>query len=290
MEEVMFIINPVAGRGKGRALADSIAGRPDLSFRPVILFTGKTGDAAGFVSRGVKRGISKFIAVGGDGTVNEVASAIVENGGILGVIPSGSGNGLARHLKLPFRIERALKVFSQGRIREIDYGLAGNTPFFCVSGVGFDAAVGHAFAEGRGRGFISYAVAAVNLFLKYRPLKYRIVFDDGRVIRRRAFLVTFANASQYGNNAYIAPDADISDGLLDVCILRPFNIIRIPEIVFGLFGKKLAKSSLLEIIRCKEAVLKRKRAGYFHYDGEPSSCGKKIRFRIKGRGLKVMVP
>ena len=290
MNDIMFIINPVAGRGNGRRLADFINKNAGSSFRPVFLVTERKGDAGRFVKRGMEEGIRRFVAVGGDGTVNEVAAALVHTDGVLGIIPAGSGNGLARHLLIPLRVRGALQIIIEGSIMDIDYGLLGKQAFFCVSGVGFDATIGHAFEEASGRGLPGYVMAAVKEYFRYKPQKYSLTIDGKRKIRRRAFLITFANASQYGSNAYIAPEADVSDGLMDVCILHPFNIVKCLEIVYGLFGKKLSRSNLLEIIQCREVHLKRKKAGYIHYDGEPDRAGRKICVRLVERGLRVIVP
>ncbi len=290
MQNILFIVNPVAGRGHGRRLAEFIVKNSGSSFKPVIMFTGGKGDAKMLTRRGLEQGILKFVAVGGDGTVNEVASELVNTEGVLGIIPTGSGNGLARHIKIPLRVRGALQIISGGKVRDIDYGLVEKQPFFCVSGVGFDASVGHRFAESPGRGLQTYARTAIMEFFRYKPKMYTLKIDGKRIIRRRAFLITFANASQYGNNAHIAPGADVGDGLIDLCILRPFHIIKSLGIVFELFGKSLDKNNLLEIIKCREVQLKRKHPGYIHYDGEPIKAGKKIIVRVVKHGLKVMVP
>lgn len=291
MERVSFIINPVAGRRNGERLARFIRKiSAGTSLTPVISLTEGKGNAKNIVRQGLDEGILKFVAVGGDGTVNEVASQLIHTEGILGIIPTGSGNGLARHLGYPVRVRGALKVIEAGNVIEMDYGLMDNQPFFCVGGVGFDAAIGHLFAERSGRGLPAYAMAALNEYFRYEPVKYSLKIDGKRKIKRRAFLVSFANSSQYGNNAFISPGADVADGLIDVCILRPFHVVRSLKIVYDLFGKKLDRSGSLEIIRCREVQLKRKKPGYIHYDGEPGKAGKKIRIRLREGGLRVIVP
>lgn len=290
MEKIIFIVNPVSGKGNGRRLMQSISKNTLTSAEPVAFFTSGKGDAVKFVKDGLKGGFRKFVAVGGDGTVNEVASALVHTNGVLGIIPNGSGNGLSRHLKIPGRVSDALNIISEGNVREIDYGLLGRQPFFCVSGTGFDARIGHVFADLEGRGFLNYAKAAIVEYFKYKPKKYKLTIDGKKRIKRRAFLITFANASQYGNNAYIAPNADVCDGLMDVCILRPFHFFRSFELLYSMFGKKLDKSNLLEIIQCREAELVQKKARAVHYDGEPAKARKKIHVKLVGGGLKVLVP
>lgn len=290
MEKILFIVNPVSGKGNGRRLMQSISKNALTSAEPVTVFTSAKGDAGKFVKAGLEDGVSKFVAVGGDGTVNEVASALVHTKGILGIIPNGSGNGLSRHLKIPGKVSEALDIISEGIVMEIDYGLLDRQPFFCVSGTGFDARIGHVFASLEGRGFLTYAKAVTMEYFRYKPKKYRLTIDGKKKIKRRAFLITFANASQYGNNAYISPNANVCDGLLDVCIMRPFHIFRSIELLYSLFGKKLDKSNLLEIIRCREVELVQKKARAVHYDGEPAKAGKKIHVKMVGGGLKVLVP
>jgi diacylglycerol kinase (ATP) len=290
MIRIMFIVNPAAGRRNGHRIARLIAGRSASLFDPVIRTTRQAGDAGIYVGQGLNDGIGLFVAVGGDGTVNDVASALINTGGTLGIIPAGSGNGLARHLGIPGQVSHAIKVLTGGVQVNMDYGIMDGHPFFCVAGTGFDAAVGHLFAGMPGRGLPVYALAALREYFRYKPLKYTLLIDGERKIRRRAFLISFANGSQYGNNAYISPGAKVDDGLLDVCILRPFRIVRSIEIVYGLFGKKLEKSGMLEIIRCREVTVKRKKPGYIHYDGEPGSTGRKFTARVIHKGLRVMVP
>ncbi len=293
MEKILFIVNPVSGRGNGRRLADFIIrriSRVGASVEPVVVFTSGKKDISRVVAGGLNQGIRKFVAVGGDGTVNEVASALVHTDGIMGIIPNGSGNGLARHLKIPRKVSSALKIILGGRVCNIDYGLLDKQAFFCVSGVGFDARIGDVYSADKSRGFSSYARAIVREYFKYKPQKYRLLIDGKQKIRVRALLITFANASQYGNNAFIAPGADVSDGLLDVCILRPFSIFSSPGIVCALFGKRLDRSSLLQTIKCREVEVRQQNPGSAHYDGEPGKAGRKIRISLVSQGLRVLVP
>jgi diacylglycerol kinase (ATP) len=293
MEKILFIVNPVSGRGNGKRLAEVIIkkiGSSGAPVMPVILFTGGKNEVRKIIAAGLKEGIRKFVAVGGDGTVNEVASALVHTDGIMGIIPNGSGNGLARHLNIPRKVSSSLRVVLEGDVRKIDYGLLDKQAFFCVSGVGFDARIGDVYACEKGRGFITYAKAAMKEYFKYKPQNYRLVIDGKRVVKVRALLITFANASQYGNNAFIAPRADVSDGLMDVCILRPFPLFSSPGIIYALFGKRLDRSRMLETIRCREVELKQQNPGSVHYDGEPGKAGKKVRVRLVEHGLRVLIP
>lgn len=289
-EKILFLINPISGTKKKDNLPEKILKLIDKSkYEAEIHITRFRGDATEVVPIKMIEGFRRFVAVGGDGTVNEIAKALVDSEGILGIIPLGSGNGLARHLNIPLNLEKAMKLINEGKVDSIDYGRMNDEPFFCTCGVGFDAHIGNEFAKNKGRGFLTYIKVTISDFFKYKPKKYRIKIDKELKMKTRAFLITAANASQYGNNAYIAPTADIQDGKLDICILSPFRLHRAPGLGIRMFAKKIDKSSLMHTIQASEVVLKRKKAGVVHFDGEPSEMGKKIKIRIISRGLKVMV-
>jgi len=290
-EKILFLINPISGTKKKEDLAERILKQLDHSrFEAEIHITRFRGDATEVVPLKMAEGFTRFIAVGGDGTVNEIAKALVDTEGILGIIPIGSGNGLARHLRIPINVEKAMKLINEGNVDSIDYGRINGMPFFCTCGVGFDAHIGNEFAKNKGRGFITYIKVTISDFFKYKPKKYKLKIDRITKYSSRAFLITVANASQYGNNAYISPKADIQDGKLDICILSPFRLYRAPGIGIRLFAKNIDNSSLMHTEQAQRIVLKRKKAGVVHYDGEPCEMGKKIKIKIIPKGLKVILP
>jgi YegS/Rv2252/BmrU family lipid kinase len=288
--KVGFIINPLSGKRSKNAVPGLIKNYLDTKrYMPVIEYTQKPGHATQLTQEMVKNDIPFVIAVGGDGTVNEVGKGLIHTDSALGIIPFGSGNGLARHLQIPLDTKEAIEMINNHKIAEIDYGLANDIPFFCTCGVGFDAHIGQQFAQCEKRGFATYFKSTVGEFIKYKAKKYTL--KNGSIkIKKRAFLVTFANASQYGNNAYIAPDADIQDGLIDVCILEPFPFYRIIGLGYKLFSKQIDKSQYVDILKAKEIKLKRKKRDVFHFDGEPCIMKKKIKIKVQSRGLKVIVP
>ncbi|MGB9745479.1 MAG: diacylglycerol/lipid kinase family protein [Bacteroidales bacterium] len=288
-EPILFIINPIAGIRSKTNLENSIRRHLDTKrYEPEFRYTEYKGHGTKLARKAIKRGVQKIIAVGGDGTVNEVGAALVGKDAALGIIPVGSGNGLARHLRIPVRVKEAINVINHGKVVNIDYGLVNGIPFFCTCGVGFDAFVGMRFAESEQRGFITYVKTTLSEYVHYKPKKYRLKAGKTKVASR-AFLVTFANAAQWGNNAYISPHADIQDGKLDICILAPFPRFRALNIGYRLFSKKLHKSPYLRVLRTDKAILKRKKAGAVHYDGEPAVMKKKITLESVHRGLKVIV-
>jgi YegS/Rv2252/BmrU family lipid kinase len=288
--KITFIINPIAGTRQKEFIRQSISQRFSEDAAEVI-YTAYPGHAFEIASEKVKEGCRAVVAVGGDGTVNEVASALVHSGCRLGIIPVGSGNGLARHLRIPMHVPDALAVIENHKEQEIDAGAVNGRYFFCTCGTGFDASVGKKFASDSRRGMLSYVRAIIHQYITYSPKAYILKTSHTR-IKLRAFLVTFANSGQYGNNAYIAPNAVIDDGLLDLCILSPFPKTSTITLGLRLFFKNIDQSPYLEVMRVKKASLKRKggKKILIHLDGEPVKMEGKLKFRVVPGGLKVMVP
>ncbi|MDP2816446.1 MAG: diacylglycerol kinase family protein, partial [Rectinemataceae bacterium] len=234
-------------------------------------------------------GIQKIVAVGGDGTVNEVASALIDTDAVMGILPKGSGNGLSRHLRIPMSIPRAIQLINRRRVTPIDYGLINGIPFFCTAGVGFDAHIGHHFSMLSSRGLTSYVKTTIKEFLSYKPQPYTLKIQD-QTIEREAFLITAANASQWGNNAYIAPGASVQDGLLDIMVVSPFPKFLSPAYGLILFSRMIDKSHFVELFRVNELIIERELPGYVHYDGEPISMGNSLSITLKPGGLNIFVP
>ena len=287
--KIGFIINPTSGTKSKDILPGLIHEILDETrFEPKIKFTEFAGHGSKIARKMVKEGFDIVVAVGGDGTINEIAQALIHTNTALGIIPSGSGNGLARHLQIPLDFRGSIALLNTCRISEIDYGTANDIVFVCPCGVGFDAHVGNQFAQSKTRGFITYLKSIFGEFMKYKPKKYRFKTKDNK-FTKRAFLVTFANASQYGNNAFIAPDANIQDGKLDICILQPFPAYKAVAIGWRLMNKKINESQNVTILRTDEVSIKRKRRDVFHFDGEPCMMKKKITVKAHHRVLKVAV-
>jgi len=228
------------------------------------------------------------VAVGGDGTVNEVAQALIHTNCILGIIPIGSGNGLARHLGIPMSTRKAIEQLNHSEPIMIDYGTVSGKLFFCTCGTGFDAYVSTEFAKGHKRGIMRYIEKIITGYFSYKSQNYHIVGNDID-LKTKAFVMTFANASQWGNNAYIAPQASVQDGKLDISIMSSFPNIAIPTLALQLFTKNIDKDLFMTTLRSEEITLKRERSGPFHYDGEPYEEGTEIMIKIIPDGLKVFV-
>jgi YegS/Rv2252/BmrU family lipid kinase len=225
-QKIVFILNPISGTTSKAGIPEQIESTLDKSkFDYTIVETEHAGHASEIATRAKNEQIDIVVAIGGDGTVNEVARAIVHSHTALGIIPCGSGNGLARHLMLPMNVKKAIEIINMCEIHNLDYGIINDYPFFCTCGMGFDAFVSQKFAEAGKRGPITYIENVLREGLKYKPETYEIEDETGTK-RYKAFLISCANASQYGNNAYIAPQASMSDGLMDVDHHGTFHGIR----------------------------------------------------------------
>jgi diacylglycerol kinase (ATP) len=279
-EKIAFILNPNAGSNRNKDRKGAISRYLDLKrYDPVFRFTKRPKHAGKIAKQLLSEGYKKIVAVGGDGTVNEVATALIGENASLGIIPVGSGNGLARFLKIPLRLPQAVRLLNDHHSRLIDAGKMNDYWFFCTCGVGFDARVGHKFSKSKKRGFGTYLKTVLREFRNYKPRKYKFVIDT-IAYTRRAFLITIANAGQYGNDAYIAPGAIIDDGWFDVCILKPFPLARTLFLGLRLFNRSIEKTSYMEVIRGKQIMFEKPKKKYiFHFDGEPVKF-KKIKIRI----------
>ena len=289
MKKVLFIMNPISGTASKAGIPKLIDETLDKNlFEYEIRYTEYAGHAFKIAEQAKEDKIDIVVAIGGDGTVNEVARAIVHSQTALGIVPCGSGNGLARHLMIPINIRKSIEIINQNEIHALDYGIINGYPFFCTCGMGFDAFVSMKFAESGKRGPISYAEQVLKEGLKYKPETYTLSDDTGTK-NYKAFLISIANASQYGNNAYIAPQASMSDGLMDVIIMEPFDIIEAPQVSFDIFNKTLDKSSKIKTFRCKQLHIHREKEGVIHYDGDPVMTGKDIDVSLEEKGIRVVV-
>lgn len=292
-KKIIFIVNPISGAQEKTIVLSQIERTIDTDiFDYEIVKTLYPGHACGITDEAVSCCVDIVCAVGGDGTVNEVASRLVHTGTSLAIIPCGSGNGLARHLHIPIDPIHAVELINKGAVQNIDYGKVNGLPFFCVCGVGFDAHVSMKFAEAGKRGPITY-VENVLKSITYLPEEYELeIYNDENVhkVNYKAFLISCANASQYGNNAYIAPQASVRDGLMDVTIIEPFNIFDASILAVQLFNGTIDKNIRIKTFRCERLVIKRKKGGAMHNDGEPQMASERVEVEIVKRGLKCVCP
>ncbi|MFO7977854.1 MAG: diacylglycerol kinase family lipid kinase [Bacteroidales bacterium] len=290
MCKAAFIINPVSGLSHKDHLRDQIVqGMRKHQAGHEILFTQYPLHAYHLAREYVGKGFDIIVAVGGDGTVNEIAHALVHTSVKMGIIPTGSGNGLAHFLGLPFNIEKAIDNICQANTKAIDTMLVNQKRFVNVAGVGFDAMISRKFAAMDRRGFWSYFKLVLQEYSGYVPRKYLIEYQ-GKQIQRTPLLIAFANSNQFGNNAIIAPQARIDDGLIDVCILTKVSLLQAPMLGRMLMFNPSKQNPFVEYLRVPELMVTQQNDGNCHIDGEPFECGKKLNIQVDSLSLNIIVP
>jgi len=281
-----FIVNPRSGRNRlmaTRALAFA-AQRGD----PVV-FTAHRGHGAELARQALDDGCDLVVAVGGDGTLNEVAGALLDTPATLGLVPCGSGNGLARHLGIHGSPRHIFRTLGDGRPRLIDTGLADGHPFFTAAGLGFEAEISARFNRLAQRGFLRYLTTSAALLREWQPLDCTVVHGAQRE-RVRAFTLAVANASQYGNNARIAPQARVDDGLLDLCVVPPITAWNALPLLGRLFNGTLARARGIALWQAAHFTVERPAPGLIHTDGETHAAGARVEFAVRPLSLRVLVP
>lgn len=289
-KEALLVINPISGTRSKRGLeatVKTLLGESNIKVTDVV--TEFAGHASQLASDAVKKGYDMVIAAGGDGTVNEIASTLSNTPVTLGIIPLGSGNGLARSLGIPQDVTEAVKIIAAQHVTRCDRGMVNGLPFYCTFGVGFDAAVSEKFASMKRRGRITYVRSVFREFLNYQSQPYAISID-GNVITERAFLIAACNASQYGNNAYIAPQADLSDGLLDLIVVHDGSALSTVKVGVDLLTGYIDRNTRIDTFRISAASISRLTPGAVHLDGEPMTLGTTFNISCDPSVLSVFSP
>ena len=281
-----FIVNPRSGRA-ARAL-DRVRAHAAANAAEVILTT-HPRHAAELAANAVGEDCELIVAVGGDGTLNEIASVLVGTPATLGLVPCGSGDGLGRHLGIHGSVEHALGILRSGRPSLIDSGIADGHPFFTAAGIGFEAEVSTQFNRLTNRGFLRYLLTSERLWRGYVPQDYHIEHHHERVTVR-AFTLVVANSDQYGNGAFIAAGAKVDDGQLDLTAVPPVTPWNGPALLTRLFAGSLREASGVIQIRSDRFVVERDSSGPLHTDGEVHQAGRRIEFRVRPKSLRIMVP
>jgi diacylglycerol kinase (ATP) len=281
-----FIINPRSGRA-ARALA-TVRAHASVSSATVVV-TERAQHASELASDALADGCELIVAVGGDGTMNEVASVLIGSSATLGLVPCGSGDGLGRQLGIHGSVEHALGILQHGRPRLIDTALADGHPFFVAAGIGFEAEIATRFNRLIRRGFLRYLSTSAALLRTWQPETYTITHAGTRETIR-AFTLAVANCSQYGNGARIAPHAAIDDGLLDLIAIPPLTAVNALPLLGRLFSGRLPSASGVILRRDARFVVERAAPGPLHTDGEIHSAGRMIEFSVRAASLRIMTP
>jgi diacylglycerol kinase (ATP) len=283
-----FIVNPASGVRKPRNFKHMVERYLDHSrFDHYICFTEKKGSAIGLANNAVSEGADVVVAVGGDGTVNEVARGIAGSNAIMGLIPNGSGNGLARHLGIPLQLSKAIQVLNNQNIRTIDTATINDHLFASIAGIGFDAKVASRYERLGRRGFMAYLHIVVTEYFRYRSRPYKLRID-GKQMEARAMLISLANSNQFGYNTIIAPGADLSDGLLDIVIVEKIPFFQIPAIMGLVYSKQIDKSRFVQIHKGREIFIEREKDKRVNIDGESVWMGKDLHIRVNPGSLRVI--
>ena len=292
--KVAVIINPISGAGRRRDVArvraeHAAALVEQRRLNAEVFVTERPGHARELAGAALRRGVTTFVAWGGDGTVNEIGSALVGSDATLAIVPSGSGNGLARELGVPLDPAAAFQVMFEGRSRLIDAGELDGHLFFNIAGIGLDAHVAHRFAEGGlgRRGFIRYLELAAREVASFTPHEYALT-ADGRDLNVRPLLIAIANARQYGNGALIAPEALLDDGKLDLVVVDYLPAWRVLMHAPKLFAGTVAQVPGVSITRTSTLSIASDVALVYHVDGEPHVGASRVNARIHSRALRVI--
>ena len=289
-KQILAIINPVSGIGSKDKIPRLIETVVDHELNDVsVVLTEYPGHGHELAAQAAQAGVDIVVAIGGDGTINEVGSGLCQSSTALAIVPAGSGNGLARHLRIPLNASRALQVLNSGTVGQFDYCTVNGKPFFCVCGMGFDAAVSDKFAHEGTRGFITYIKTALTEYIKYKPQAYKIDIDD-KGMTDKAFVIACCNAAQYGNNAFIAPRATMQDGLIDVTVMHPFNPVASPLLGARLFLRQLGQDNHVSIYRGKHVVIERRHDDVIHIDGDPVMMPARVTIENVSKGINILVP
>lgn len=292
MKKIWFIINPISGKKKKDFLAERIkevfsADKFDVQ----IKYTEYAGHGVELAAAAVRDGVNIVAAVGGDGTINEVASQLVNSNTVFAIVPLGSGNGLAHHISIPMDAGKALQTIVKNADNPdpIDVCTINDRYFFSVAGVGYDAKVAYDFNHGNQRGFGGYLKYSVKDYFTYKYDTY-LIDCDGVEMERKAFFITFANSSQWGYDVKIQPHASVKDGLLDLCIAKKPQALTLGFMVGSLLLNRIDHRNLIEYMQCRKLKIKLKDGGkmFWHVDGDSEEPIDEIQIELLPHSLKVI--
>ena len=284
--KTLFIVNPRSGRATAALPAvRAFAARHGAG----VTLTDAPRHASALALQALADGCTVIVAVGGDGTLNEIASVLTGTAATLGLIPCGSGNGLGRHLGIHGSVERALAIVRAGHARLIDTGLADGRPFFTAAGLGFEAEIAARFNLLRRRGFARYLTTSARAFAHYTPQSC-LIEQGGTRIAFRTFTLVVGNSDQYGNNSFITPGARVDDGLLNLTAIPPLTLFNFPPLVWRLFRGTLDRDAAVVRLCAARFAVERPAAGPIHTDGEVHAAPARVEFAVQPASLRILVP
>ncbi|MHB1921222.1 MAG: diacylglycerol/lipid kinase family protein [Chitinophagaceae bacterium] len=293
MKKILFIVNNKSGTAPEKQLSEyagKVLDPKKFSFK--ISYTKFEKHATNLAREAALWNMDIVVAVGGDGTVNEVAKGILGTDTLLGIIPKGSGNGLARALDIPRNIRKSLTIINQMKVRKIDTGWANGHLFLSNAGVGFDAFIARRFAKNKGRGIINYTRLVVGSFGEFEPRNYELEVD-GNLHQERAFFISVANSNQLGYDFKIAPGARLDDALLDIIVMKPLQFRDLAPVSFLTLTGKLQNSKFVKHFRgsriritCSDTMK------WMQVDGDACDIGEKqeLKVEIHPQSIQVIVP
>jgi len=289
-KKILFIVNPFSGVGRQRIIEKRIAAVLDhAQYNPVVRYTEAAGHATTLAKEGVQEGFEIVVAVGGDGSVNEVMAGLLGSDTVLGIIPAGSGNGLAMHLKIGRKIDRAIEILNTGTVRIIDTCKVNRIPFVNLAGVGFDGHIAVHMKQSKYRGLKGYIWQTMVHAWNYELPKLKITID-GKKFNRHCLVVEVANAPMFGYNFLMAPQAKLDDGLLDVVLIKKAPKWRYLFSAWRFLNGSILKSSLTEHYEGRSIQISSAKEMAVHYDGEGFLVDEELGFEIVEKSLRVMVP
>lgn len=292
-KKILLIVNPISGIYHSENLEKIVFNTLDSQKYEVFLeYTKYKHHGRELARQGLAAEMDVIAAVGGDGTINEVASQLVGTSTTFAVVPHGSGNGLAYHLHIPINVKRALQVINNGIVQTIDTCRINQVPFFSVAGIGFDAKVAFDFNNDSTRGFQNYLKHILKNLFEYQSGEY-IIQVDGSHQESEAFFITFANSSQWGYNVKIAPQASVQDGMLDVCVCSRPNLLKLLNVdLLYLLSNHVDKSSIVKYMQCQKVTIQSKNGQkmYLHIDGDAAGVVDSVEVEVIPQSLHTIIP
>jgi YegS/Rv2252/BmrU family lipid kinase len=285
---ILFLVNPISGGKRKEKLITKLKTLiQSEGVSAQVYLTSSRTDTIEKAAQAVHEKLHTVVAVGGDGTINDVASQLVGSQTALGIIPMGSGNGLSRELKIPFDLEKAFKLILRNRIKMIDTGMVNEKPFFNIAGIGFDAHIAGQFEEAQSRGLMGYLKLILQSYSSYVPERYTVEIGN-QSISQSAFVLAVCNGRQFGNNAWIGPNAKLDDGQLDITLVKSARWFQLPGIIWWMFLQKIDRSRQIDSYRSNEILVKRESEGLVNLDGEPIKMSRFLNFSLVSKSLKVI--